>query len=214
MRGQLGESARLRTGADSFARVSLPSGDALSLRASSALVFSELSPAAITLVTMFTCAALSQVFDRLPKLTLALFGHALSWRGRTLALSLEEVRTLTADIAGIDIQIQEQQGGPSQGKPVEVRLTAAEPGQLAPAAQGVRDAMAEIGGFVDVEDTLPLPGVEWRLTVDRQQAARYGADVTLLGQAVQMLTGGLKLAEYRPDDAIDEALASVGPVRA
>jgi tetratricopeptide (TPR) repeat protein len=36
------------------------------------------------------------------------------------------------------------------------------------------------------------------------QAARYGADVTLLGQAVQMLTAGLKLAEYRPEDAIDE----------
>jgi multidrug efflux pump len=123
---------------------------------------------------------------------------------RPAAEILEEVRALTADIAGIDIQIQEQQGGPSQGKPVEVRLTASDPDQLAPAAQGVRDAMAEIGGFVDVEDTLPLPGVEWRLTVDRQQAARYGADVTLLGQAVQMLTAGLKLAEYRPDDAVDE----------
>ncbi|HUE46489.1 MAG TPA: efflux RND transporter permease subunit, partial [Aestuariivirgaceae bacterium] len=125
-------------------------------------------------------------------------------RRRPAAEILEEVRALTADIAGIDIQIQEQQGGPHQGKPVEVRLTASDPDQLAPAARGVRDAMAEIGGFIDVEDTLPLPGVEWRLTVDRQQAARYGADVTLLGQAVQMLTGGLKLAEYRPDDAVDE----------
>jgi multidrug efflux pump len=123
---------------------------------------------------------------------------------RPAAEILEEVRALTADIAGIDIQIQEQQGGPRQGKPVEVRLTAADPDQLAAAAQGVRDVMAGIGGFVDVEDTLPLPGVEWRLRVDRDQAARYGADVTLLGQAVQMLTAGLKLAEYRPDDAVDE----------
>jgi multidrug efflux pump len=123
---------------------------------------------------------------------------------RAAAQILDEVRSLTADIAGIDIQIQEQRGGPSQGKPVEVRLTAADSAHLAPAAQGVRGAMAEIGGFVDVEDSLPLPGVEWRLSVDRQQAARYGADVTLLGQAVQMLTGGLKLAEYRPDDAVDE----------
>jgi multidrug efflux pump len=129
----------------------------------------------------------------------------LDWdQRRPAAEILEEVRALTSEIAGIDIQIQEQQGGPSQGKPVEVRLTASDPAQLAPAARTVRDAMAEIGGFVDIEDTLPLPGVEWRLTVDRQQAARYGADVTLLGQAVQMLTGGLKLAEYRPDDAVDE----------
>jgi multidrug efflux pump len=129
----------------------------------------------------------------------------LDWDQRRPAAGiLEEVRQRTADIAGIRIQIQEQQGGPSQGKPVEVRLTASESAQLAPATQGVRDAMADIGGFVDVEDTLPLPGVEWRLSVDRQEAARYGADVTLLGQAVQMLTAGLKLAEYRPDDAVDE----------
>ena len=48
------------------------------------------SPVAVTLVTMFGCAALSQVFDRLPKITVALFGLALSLRGRALALSFEE----------------------------------------------------------------------------------------------------------------------------
>jgi multidrug efflux pump len=37
--------------------------------------------------------------------------------------------------------------------------------------------------------------------VDRSQAARFGADVTLLGQAVQLLTRGIKVAEYRPDYA-------------
>lgn len=53
--------------------------------------FTHRAPAAIAIVTMFTCAALSQIFDRLPKITLALFGYVASMRGRALALSLEEV---------------------------------------------------------------------------------------------------------------------------
>ena len=68
----------------------------------------------------------------------------------------------------------------------------------------MRALLKDLGGFVDVEDTRPLPGIEWRLNVDREKAARYGADITLLGDAVKMITTGIKLAEYRPDDANEE----------
>ena len=37
--------------------------------------------------------------------------------------------------------------------------------------------------------------------MDREQAARFGADVSLLGQAVQLLTQGITVADYRPGDA-------------
>ena len=43
-------------------------------------------------------------------------------------------------------------------------------------------------------DYRALPGIEWRLTVDREAAARFGADVLSVGNAVQMITNGLKLA--------------------
>ena len=45
-----------------------------------------------------------------------------------------------------------------------------------------------------------------RQTVDRAQAALYGADVTSVGFAVQLITNGVKIGEYRPDrsdDAVD-----------
>ena len=45
--------------------------------------------------------------------------------------------------------------------------------------------------------------MEWRLAVDRAQAALYGADVALVGIAVQLVTGGVKVGEYRPDSADD-----------
>jgi len=66
--------------------------------------------------------------------------------------------------------------------------------------------MKTIEGLRDIEDTRSLPGLEWRLTVDRAQAALYGADVTSVGFAVQLITNGVKIGEYRPDrsdDAVD-----------
>jgi multidrug efflux pump len=35
--------------------------------------------------------------------------------------------------------------------------------------------MEEIGGFTNIEDNRTLPGIEWELLVNREEAARYGA---------------------------------------
>ncbi len=117
---------------------------------------------------------------------------------------LGEVREDLADIAGVNIQVREQQGGPTQGKPVQIELNTPAPEQLPDAVARVREEMEDVGGFVDVTDSRPLPGVEWRLEVDRAEAARYGADISLLGYAVQMVTNGVKVAEYQPDDTDEE----------
>ncbi len=127
------------------------------------------------------------------------------WQTRPPAAQvLGDVRTDLADIAGVKIQVREEEGGPGGGKPVQIQLTTASPEQLPAAVSQVRDAMSALGGFVDVTDSRPLPGVEWRLQVDRAEAARYGADITVLGYAVQMVTNGVKVAEYQPDDTDEE----------
>src|SRR5690606_39995907 len=56
----------------------------------------------------------------------------------------------------------------------------------------------------DIEDSRPLPGIEWRIKVDRAKAARFNADIATVGGLVQFVTNGIKVGEYRPDDADDE----------
>jgi len=106
-----------------------------------------------------------------------------------------------SDIAGIDIQVQSQQQGPSQGKPVTLQLQVRDPSTQSRAVEQVLGIMNRLGGFTDVTDTRALPGVEVSIRVDREEAARYGADISLLGQAVQLLTRGINVADYRPDDS-------------
>ncbi|WP_299651861.1 efflux RND transporter permease subunit [uncultured Jannaschia sp.] len=116
----------------------------------------------------------------------------------------EEIRAEMADIAGIDVQVQTESGGPSSGKPVNLEVRADDPVTQNAAVERIVALMDRVGGFTDVTDTRPLPGVEVAITVDRAEAARFGADVSLLGQAVQLLTQGITVTDYRPSDADGE----------
>ncbi|MCH2165587.1 MAG: efflux RND transporter permease subunit [Marinovum sp.] len=119
---------------------------------------------------------------------------------RTAAEIGVDIRESVADIAGIDVQVQTESGGPTAGKPVNLQITARNPDAQVEAVQQIRDIMDDIGGFTDITDTRPVPGVEVSILVNRAEAARFGADVSLLGQAVQLLTQGITVADYRPDD--------------
>ena len=119
---------------------------------------------------------------------------------RTAAEIGEDIRADVSNIAGIDVQVQTDSGGPTAGKPVNLRIRSRDPLSQAIAVTKVRDLMAELGGFTDITDTRSLPGVEVSINVNRAEAARFGADVSLLGQAVQLLTQGINVASYRPGD--------------
>ena len=53
----------------------------------------------------------------------------------------------------------------------------------------------------DVEDTRPLPGIEWDLDINREMASRFGVNAQSIGTAVQLVTNGILVGKYRPDDA-------------
>ena len=60
--------------------------------------------------------------------------------------------------------------------------------------------MNKIDGFIDISDNLPSPGLEWNLNIDREIAARHGVTVASLGTMVKLVTKGVKVSDYRPDD--------------
>jgi multidrug efflux pump len=123
---------------------------------------------------------------------------------RPATLILEELRERTADIPGIELEFRKQEGGPADGKPIELQVSSLDSSKLNRYVDEIRAEMEALGGFVDVEDDRSLPGIEWRLNVDREAAARFGTDVLGVGSAVRLVTNGLVLATYRPEDVRDE----------
>jgi multidrug efflux pump len=110
----------------------------------------------------------------------------------------------TADIAGVMVEVQEQESGPPGGKDIQIELATRFPELLPGAVEKVRALLEEKGGFVAVEDSRPLPGITWELVVDRAQAAKFGLDISTIGYYLRMVTNGLQVTEYRPDDSDDE----------
>lgn len=117
---------------------------------------------------------------------------------------LRDIRESVSGLVGVSIQSRKPNDGPQRGKPINIELSSKFPGLLNAATGRIREALESIDGVLNVEDSRPLPGIEWQIDVDRAEAARFGADISLVGSMIQLVTNGIKIGEYRPDDAEDE----------
>ena len=117
----------------------------------------------------------------------------------------EEIRARTADIPGVHVEIRKIEGGPPTGKDIRLEVTAQTYEQVKEMTGIISNHFRnEMEGLRDIEDSRPLPGIEWQLDVDREQAARFGADITSVGVIIQLVTNGVLVGTYRPDDSDDE----------
>ena len=118
---------------------------------------------------------------------------------------ISELRDQFDNIKGIKIEVSEQSGGPPIGKDVEIRITGPSSSIILKVTKDVRNYIDEnVIGLVSVEDTLPVPLVDWELIIDKPKAAQFGADIFTIGKAVSLVTNGIMIGKYRPDDVDDE----------
>jgi len=117
---------------------------------------------------------------------------------------VEAYRDVLKDIPGVRAEIQNQDPGPPVGKDIQVAISGLDLDVLTREARRIADHLRTVPGLIAVDDTTPVPGIEWEITVDRAKAAMLGADVTSVGAAVQLVTNGILVGKYRPDDVDDE----------
>ncbi|MBF9047376.1 AcrB/AcrD/AcrF family protein [Rhodobacterales bacterium LSUCC0031] len=107
-------------------------------------------------------------------------------------------------LPGIETEIFSQSRGPASGKPLHLRLSGDNWAELQDAARRARDHFLQLPGLTLVEDTLPLPGIDWRIDVDVEAAGRFGADVATVGAMVQLVTRGILLDTMRVPTSDEE----------
>ena len=118
---------------------------------------------------------------------------------------IAQIRKEFSNIKGIKIEITELSGGPPIGKDIQIRITGPSSESLLPITKEIRSYIDNnITELVGVEDTLPVPLVDWELIIDKPKASQFGADVFTIGKAVSLVTNGIMIGKYRPDDVDDE----------
>lgn len=131
----------------------------------------------------------------------------VDWQERRPAGQImDEIRANTASIPGLKVEVTAESGGPPTGKPVQIELTSDYPEALRQAALDISAELAKRPEIKDLDNGLPMPGIDWRLEINKPEAARYGIGVGAVGSVVQLVTNGLKITDYRPqtsDEPVD-----------
>ncbi|THH38251.1 efflux RND transporter permease subunit [Aliishimia ponticola] len=119
-------------------------------------------------------------------------------------LVMEELTEQLNQMPGVRIEILSLSRGPASGKPVHLRMKGDSWDALLPAVGMARAAFDATPGLTLIEDTRPLPGIDWQIDVDVEKAGRYGADVATVGGMVQLVTRGILLDTMRVDSSDEE----------
>jgi multidrug efflux pump len=117
---------------------------------------------------------------------------------------LAEIQEELNKIPGIQTEILAQARGPASGKPVHLRLKSDNWEELLAATSIARAQFEQAPGLIQIEDSLPLPGIDWQIDGDVENAGRFGADVATGGAMVQMVTRGILLDTMRVDSSDEE----------
>ena len=127
-------------------------------------------------------------------------------RSRSVSDIIEDLEIASSNIPGVLTEITAISQGPPMDKDIGIQISSDNREMLKEVTLLIHNKLASIEGVYDTEDTLPLPGVDWSMEVDRAEAGRLGLDISKIGESLQFVTEGALIGRYRPlnvDDEVD-----------
>ena len=116
----------------------------------------------------------------------------------------QEILEKTSILPGVIVESYKVERKPESGKDIQIELTSSNNFQLTKVTESISNKLKSMNGIMEVDDTRSLPGIEWIINVDRELAGKYGVDVSIIGSIIQLVTNGILVDKYRPDDSEDE----------
>ncbi|MEZ6011282.1 MAG: efflux RND transporter permease subunit, partial [Hyphomonas sp.] len=96
-------------------------------------------------------------------------------------VTLKHVRERLQAVPGLRFEITAREQGPPSGKDVQVALLSENAAALDDATKRLRAWLESRTDVREIDDTRPLPGIEYRLEVDRAEAGKYNLDIAQIG---------------------------------
>ena len=115
-----------------------------------------------------------------------------------------EIRERTANIPGIKVELRKLEGGPPTGKDIRLEVKSTDYDTMLEAVTSIRNKFDTLDNLQDIEDGRPLPGIDWKLTVNREEAGRYNASIPAVGAMIQLITNGTLIGDSNPNDSDDQ----------
>ncbi len=129
----------------------------------------------------------------------------IDWKKRPKASQiLSNLKKETDGFPGIYIEYIEKKDGPPKDRDVEIKVININKAQLLNDTRKLLNFLKEKAWIKNIDSDIVDQGIEWELIIDRTQANKHGVDIQTVGNAIQMLTHGLKVTEFMPSDSEEE----------
>ncbi|TAF73040.1 MAG: efflux RND transporter permease subunit [Bacteroidetes bacterium] len=117
---------------------------------------------------------------------------------------LDDIRAAIKGVAGADIVVDQEKGGPPTGKPIAIEITGDELEDLVDISKSVKryvDSLA-IPGIEELRSDLEDSKPEITIDIDRERANREGISTGQIGSEIRSAIFGLEVSKFR--DGEDE----------
>lgn len=117
--------------------------------------------------------------------------------GKSTKVYLNKIREAVKGIPGAEIVVEQEQGGPPTGKPVNIEVAGDDFDQLIAASQGLKRYLdsLQIPGVEELKSNLQVNLPEVLVNIDRQRASREGITTAQIG-------GGLRGQVFGQDNPV------------
>lgn len=123
--------------------------------------------------------------------------------GQSTVAYLDKIRNAVKGIPGAEITVEQEQGGPPTGKPINIEISADEFDQLTTTSEKLKRYLdsLQIGGVEELRSDFQSNKPEIIVNIDRERANKEGISTGVIGQALRRALYGEEASKFRdPDD--------------
>lgn len=117
---------------------------------------------------------------------------------------LDKIREATKGIPGAEITVEQEQGGPPTGKPINIEITGDEFEQLSAVSKDIKRYLDSLGipGIEELKSDLQTNKPEIIVEIDRERANREGISTAVIGKELRDAIFGTEVSKFK--DANDD----------
>ncbi|MBN2572538.1 MAG: efflux RND transporter permease subunit [Ignavibacteriales bacterium] len=121
-------------------------------------------------------------------------------REQSSLITTEQIRDELTSISGAEIEISKETMGPPVGQPINVEIIGDNLKKLGELTEQIKNEIKDIPGVVDLKDNFDAGKPEVRVLINRERAALYSMNTSLIANYIRTAINGFTASKYRIDE--------------
>ncbi|MGD8778406.1 MAG: efflux RND transporter permease subunit [Ignavibacteria bacterium] len=118
-------------------------------------------------------------------------------RSQSSRITTDQIRQAVLNIPGAEIEVEKEENGPPVGSAINVEIIGDDFETLGGLAEQIKEIINEIPGAVDIKDDYDSGRPEVRIEIDREKAALYSLNTSMIANSVRTAINGYEASKYR-----------------